>query len=48
MDATTDSVGVLVHRARMRLRQLMADSPAISQATGHPQDLSSVRREDLS
>lgn len=34
--------------AQMRLRQLMADSPAISPATSLPQDLSSVRRKDLS
>jgi RNA polymerase sigma-70 factor (ECF subfamily) len=48
MDATTDSVGVLVHRARMRLRQLLADSPEISQATRHSQDSGPVRREELS
>ncbi len=48
MDATTDSVGVLVHRARMRLRQLMGGSPDISQATRHPHDSSPAAREERS
>jgi RNA polymerase sigma-70 factor, ECF subfamily len=48
MDATTDAVGVLVHRARMRLRQLLAGSPDISQATRHPKDSRPTCREELS
>ncbi|MGP0064328.1 MAG: RNA polymerase sigma factor [Isosphaeraceae bacterium] len=48
MDATTDSVGVLVHRARMRLRQLLAGAPGISQAIRHSEDPGSSRREELS
>jgi RNA polymerase sigma factor (sigma-70 family) len=47
MDATTDSVGVLVHRARMRLRKLMASSPGLSPAIRRPQDSSPVPREEL-
>jgi RNA polymerase sigma-70 factor (ECF subfamily) len=48
MNVTTDSVGVLVHRARMRLRQLMAGSADISQTTRQPKDFSPVSREELS
>ena len=48
MDATTDSVGVLVHRARMRLRQLLAGALGISQAIRHSEDPGSSRREELS
>jgi RNA polymerase sigma factor (sigma-70 family) len=48
MDVTADSVGVLIHRARMRLRQLMAGSPDISRATRDPHDSSPVRRKELS
>ncbi len=47
MNATTDAVGVLVHRARLRLRQLMAGSPEIPQATRLTPDSGPTRREEL-
>ncbi len=48
LDATIDSVGVLVHRARMRLRQRLARSPGVSQATPIIPDSGPARREELS
>jgi RNA polymerase sigma-70 factor, ECF subfamily len=48
MDVTAGSVGVLVHRARIRLRQLMAGSPQMLPATRHDHNPSSVPREELS
>ncbi len=48
LDATTDAVGVLVHRARLRLRQLMAASPDTSQVIRNPDQSSPSRLEELS